>query len=237
MIMQTEKPSIVISLEHLFNEINDSLFEGKLKLPTMVFQPERRLDFNYVGHTKTFVIGGRFAEISNLGQMYEKFLHEMVHVDLIESGIKLTKNYHNSSFLNAALRVGFHVSRNRTIGWGITTFDPPKEGDFESPTKEAFEKQKKTFRECEFGASAFLNAQKEIRLYLEKSGRPKQYFMKYVCKCPPPHNSIRSGRRPDSETPLKVICLECGYNFICVEGSEDTPLPGQEHSLFKTSNN
>lgn len=44
-----------------------------------------------------------------------------------------------------------------------------------------------------------------------------RYFMKYQCKCKPPHNSIRSGCRPDGPNRLNIICKDCGQPFTCVE--------------------
>jgi hypothetical protein len=59
---------------------------------------------------------------------------------------------------------------------------------------------------------------KEIRKAIKEKGRSKVCFLKYECGCPPPHNSIRSGRRPDGSHPLKAVCMVCGKSFNCVEG-------------------
>jgi hypothetical protein len=47
-----------------------------------------------------------------------------------------------------------------------------------------------------------------------RDNRPKQCFLKYICQCSPPHNSIRSGRRPNGPHALHIQCLMCGANFV-----------------------
>lgn len=222
----TDKPEIVVSLENLFSEINKHLFGGELELPAMILQPERRFDFNFVGDTYHFVIGGRFVDFKTVGEMHQKFLHEMVHVQLADKNSN-SSNYHNSSFLDAALKVGLHVGRNRTIGWGFTSFATPKDVDtHEAPSEDAVELRKKCFEECSFDSDEFAKAKKFVQGLRAKNGRSKQYFLKYVCKCEEPHNSVRSGRRPDS---LQIFCGDCGYSFICVNSSGEPVKKDQEH--------
>ena len=133
---QSEKPQIIVELETLFKETNESLFGGQLKLPTMILQPERKLDFRFVADTYHFVVGARFLDFKSVESMYEQFLHEMLHVKLDDDSTN--SSYHNSTFLKAALEVGFFVGRNRTIGWGLTHFNPPADDDtIECPTQAA----------------------------------------------------------------------------------------------------
>lgn len=217
---KTDKPEIVVALEELFSEINKSLFKGELKLPTMILQPERRLDFNFVGDTYHFVIGGRFSEIESVVDMHARFLHEMLHVKLPEQSDN-SSNYHNAKFLEAALEVGFYVGRNRTVGWGLTFFAMPAEDDsvqkVRVPSVDAIQMRKNFYSHCTFDEDAFTKSKKNVVDLQKKTGRTKQYFLKYVCKCPGLHNSIRSGRRPDSQNPLNNFCGDCGYSYICVE--------------------
>ena len=56
--------------------------------------------------------------------------------------------------------------------------------------------------------SFLLEAKKDVERIISKS-KTRQYFLKYICNCPEPHNSIRSGRRS-----LNVNCGECGYKFV-----------------------
>lgn len=234
MTKQTEKPEIVVTLEELFNEINNHLFGGELELPTMILQPERRLDFNFVADTYHFVIGGRFIEFKSVDEMHQQFLHEMVHVKLSGNEGKNSSNYHNAAFLEAALDVGLYVWRNRTIGWGFTSFHPPKnEETLQTPSNKVLEARESLFNECKFDSNIFVKAKQDIKSLRKNTGRPKQYFLKYICNCPEPHNSIRSGRRPDSQNPLNCFCGDCGYSYVCVDSSGDPVKDQQQKHILE----
>jgi hypothetical protein len=67
----------------------------------------------------------------------------------------------------------------------------------------------------EMNKAVLKKVKKEIASLPRKSD--KSYTLKYECGCEPPHNSIRSGRRPDGPNPLNAMCMDCLTYYKCVE--------------------
>lgn len=214
----TAKLPLIVELEKLFSAVNESFYDGKLKTPTFTLQPERKLAFQFYGDTFAFIVGGKFEEIEDVTGLYQEFLHETVHVYLASVG-KKTGTYHNKEFLKVALSVGFYCARDNSTGWRLTTFSEPDETDaeFTAPDPKKVVSRESFFDEYEFDETIFTEAKTQIAELRVSSGRSKQYFLKYVCACDGPHNSIRSGRRPDSKNPVVAFCGTCGYEFLCEE--------------------
>jgi hypothetical protein len=149
-------------------------------------------------------------------------LHEMIHIKNHQEEVQdcTTNHYHNKYFLNVALEVGMVVIKHKTQGWSITTTMLPRnvvERDFvRKPTSENREKCQKAFIAADLDRNLFKRVCTEMRSKAKQEKPTKTFFLKYVCNCPPPHNSIRSGRRPDGPNALNVHCENCHSKFICV---------------------
>jgi hypothetical protein len=203
----SQKPPIVIELEKLFGTLNHELFEGRLKLPTITIHPEKKVGFKFIPSTYHLVVGNGLSELT-FTEMIEAFLHAMVHIQ-----VAAKRNYHSKKFLAAALEVGFYVAYTSGHGWGATTFDPPRSGRFESPSKEGADHLQQVVAKLFFNEKVLDETQDEMR---HRTAKP--FLLKYKCGCPPPHNSIRSGRRPDGPNPLNIRCCNCNQLFRCEEG-------------------
>jgi hypothetical protein len=84
------------------------------------------------------------------------------------------------------------------------------------PTRDAATRLGEVFALIKFDKTIFKQAKSEIRQQAKEDKPSKTYFLKYVCNCPPPHNSIRSGRRPDGPNALNIQCQNCHSTFVCV---------------------
>ena len=121
--------------------------------------------------------------------------------------------------MQIATDAGFFVVRHKTQGWGITsTIYPRNVIDKRSigfPTEESVKNRIKAF---EFGLNKSLieKSFREIKNDISADKQTKTFFLKYECSCPPPHNSIRSGRRPDGKNALNIVCQYCDTAFRCV---------------------
>lgn len=214
--MPNEKFPVVHELERIFQHFNKGLYDNQLALPVHVLRPDKKLIFQYSANSKCVVIGSKFSEC-NEQEMLENYIHEMVHIRNSSRGIvdQTTNDYHNRQFLNAALYVGLHVAKHPTKGWALTQFHPWR---FENVSPSHFANDR---RRC-LVENLLINDNilKEGKKYLRKlivENKPKPCFLKYVCDCPPPHNSIRTGRRPNSCHAPKITCKVCNGDFQCVK--------------------
>ena len=197
-------------LGNLYTQFNELFFKGRLPTSRFLFAPERNKVFSLAGDD--IIVGGPFMALMNPVSLYEHLLHEMVHVANAYDGIRdcTSNQYHNRNFRDGAMRVGFYVSRHMTRGWEITTFKP--RGNSVSYLT-SLEARVVAIRQLEFSPKVFHRAMEYMADMASKGGKPKKCFLKYICDCPPPHNSIRSGRRPNGSHPVNAICEACGSKF------------------------
>ena len=240
MSVAPQKLPIVSELEKAFAHVNDGLFDGDLRIPPFVIQNEKKVVLRFVPESFHMAIGAEFS-LAKLQSLQQSLLHEMCHVCNHQSSIvDCTSNqYHNQKFLKVALGVGFYVIRHKTQGWGITSFLRPSvvscwdcgkeyatkrdscpecsaEIQIEEPTAVARKQRAITFKNLEFNQRIWTNAKKRIKSQVSGNSR-RVCFLKYQCQCPGPHNSFRTGRRPDGGNPIYARCEKCGELFECVE--------------------
>ena len=148
------------------------------------------------------------------------FLHELIHIFNKQSEIvDVAGHYHNKKFLKAALDAGLYVIKTKAQGWAVTSLVYPRnvihKDCIHRPDKNKLERRITAFSHLEINSSIFKDACKEIKAYISDKST-KTFFLKYECNCPAPHNSIRSGRRPDGKNALNIICQVCNSKFHCV---------------------
>lgn len=218
--------SITQELEKVFQSLNASLFSGKLKPVQIAIQTKKKVSIRWMPDSNALIVGADFPKIE-YSEIPNFMLHEMVHIYNAQNGIvDVTANqYHNKSFLQAALNVGLVVIKHKTQGWGITSTIYPRnvvESIYvKRPQKEDIALREAAFSKLNIDKTVFKTARTEIRERLRREKPPKTYFLKYQCNCPPPHNSIRSGRRPDGQNALNIQCLNCRSHFECVSDLEE----------------
>jgi len=216
----TKKTPLVQELERLFMHLNKGLFDGRFRLATHVVQPDKKVVFRFVGNTPNsyyITVGGYFGKLKSFKEVLQEYLHEMVHIsNWYDHVVDCTTNqYHRREYMDAALKVGFYVSRHKVQGWGITHIDQPRMKNTHSPDTEVAERLAALIESFSFNKEIFQNSRDEIKR-LANTPR-KVCFLKYVCQCSPPHNSIRSGRRPDGLYPLKIRCEDCNAFFVLAD--------------------
>ena len=243
---QTKKLPLVQELERIFSHLNRGLFDSRLRLPTHIIQPEKKVVFRFVPDSYHILIGSEFADLKNWERpkrgkcrgvkrtaieiMLQEYLHEMCHVyNFATDEIDCTSNqYHNKNFRGVALNAGFYVLKHKTQGCSITKFDLPvatsptglrvvDNKTCWAPISAARKKLTSVLESLRVSEEVISNSRTEIRGLISANGPRKVCFLKYECNCPLPHNSVRSGRRPDGDNAPHIRCEDCGALFKCVD--------------------
>lgn len=212
---------MINEFQRIYQHLNKSLFSNKLKPITIAIQVKKKVALRWFSDSETLIIGSEFLELE-YNQIPATLLHEMVHIYNFQRDVTdVTINqYHNKFFLQTATEIGLIVIKHKTQGWSITsTFYPRNVVErifVKRPSKEAIQKRELAFSTVAVDKNIFKAGKREI-ISKMKSERPaKTYFLKYECQCPAPHNSIRSGRRPDGPNALNIRCENCESLFECV---------------------
>jgi hypothetical protein len=222
--MRNTRPEALFCLEmqEAYQTINKGLFGGVLAPVNFSVLPKRKFTIKFVHEENAIVIGGEFSKLDR-ADILPQLLHEMVHVYNAQKGIEdVTANqYHTIKyFLPVALSVGLVAIKHKSQGWSITSAVPPRnvvEKEFvRKPDDATIQKRDGVFGNILFDKTLIVKTQEEIKKRADDSKPAKTFFLKYTCNCPPPHNSIRSGRRPDGVNALNIVCMNCRSRFICV---------------------
>lgn len=216
------KPPICSLLHEAFNVLNQHLFKNELQTVGILFQPKKKIGIKYILDQKLIIVGSDFVNMGESAILGE-LLHEMVHIYNDQKGIidVTTNQYHTTKyFLKGALSVGLVVCKHKTQGWSITSPIYPrnvtKKEFIHLPPPEILSLRKRVFASIELNKAVIKKTQSEIKMLLKDEKPTKTFFLKYVCNCPAPHNSIRSGRRPDGNNALNIVCQNCNSKFQCV---------------------
>lgn len=222
--MRVSKTDSLLCLEfqEAFQTLNQSLFENVLTPVNFSIQPKKKYTIKYLQDQNLIIIGSEFIKIDNC-DILPQLLHEMIHVFFSQKGIEdVTANqYHTiKHFLAKALSVGLVVIKHKSQGWSITSPVAPRnvvEKEFiKMPIKASVQARVEAFAKISLDKNIIAKCQSEIKKLVEKEKPTKEFFLKYVCNCPPPHNSLRSGRRPDGANALNIVCLNCRSKFVCI---------------------
>lgn len=213
--------NFVLEFEKAFSILNDDLFDKELTKVPVVIQPKKKVGVKWYQDSESIIIGSAFPMLTD-DEIISQLLHEMVHIYNFQNDIlDVTSNqYHKKEFQKIAVKVGLIVVKHKTQGWGITTTVYPRNVidplHVKKPKPEAIAKRNSTFRKINFDKAALESGRNEI-INLSRSEKPtKTFFLKYECNCPAPHNSVRSGRRPDGSHPPNYLCQDCNTKIRCV---------------------
>lgn len=209
-------------LQTIYDRFNNDLFGGTLAVSPFALNTRRNCIFRFDPSTFHMVMGSQFERVG-LRDIMDAMLHQMCHINCRLNGISecTSNSYHNRKFREQALAVGLICGCNHH-GWRKTTSVAATltEGlrEIAYPDQAVFNKREEIY----LGLMENVNKGKIEGAKRDLEGRQlkKSFFLKYVCGCPGPHNSIRSGRRPDGKNRLNVICGDCLQPFRFVdEGS------------------
>lgn len=214
-------PMVLREFERLFCYFNKKLFAENLILPVFRFDPKKHFGFRFQGQIKQheFVIGMGLVDSDWLG-LVNLFIHEMIHMNNYVHRINdhTVNQYHNQFFANGATRLGFYVLKHPSRGWSQIQLNGAGDGEILSPSKIDHDYLKKVIHLADFDGEIMRTILQQMK---EVQSRPKKQFqLKYICRCSPPHNTVRSGRRPTGKNPLRVRCEICGYTFLPEKASD-----------------
>lgn len=216
-----QSANMIVELNRIFTILNKSLFGGNLEPITYTIQPKKKVSLRWTNDIESMVIGADFINLEHR-EILGLILHEMVHVSNHQHRLPdvTTNQYHNKNFLQAALNVGFVVIKHKTQGWSITSNIYPRnvvEKNFvKRPNKDVVRIKNDTFYSIVVNRQVLKDGCIDIKNKIKGEKPTKTFFLKYQCNCSPPHNSIRSGRRPDGPNAPNLMCLDCRSTFQCV---------------------
>lgn len=210
---EIQETGLILDLQNAFEIFNKDLFSGSLADPVFTFNLDKNVVLRFVKSSHSIIIGSKLTK-TNAANLKEHLLHEMVHMWNEDEGVAdcTSNQYHNKKFLHSAMAVGFCVSRHPSQGWEITKFSKSKDCQVYLTVNARL---LKIANKIKFDEYCLKETKTQISRVV-KSQKKRVCFLKYVCKCSPPHNSIRSGRRPDGPNSLQIKCLVCKNVFECV---------------------
>ena len=188
---------VVDTLENVFENFNEHLFNGELEKPIIIVSPEVKkknsITYGYCTSWRAWQKNGTegYYEISisaehlnrPLKESVGTLLHEMVHLYNLQHEIKDTSRggtYHNKAFKETAERYGLTVAKSEKYGYNITALN-------ETTSKMVDEMNITNFEIVRF--------QPEMKKKAKQSGR------KYVC--PVCGNSVRATKE------VYIACMDC----------------------------
>jgi hypothetical protein len=219
MTTDTTQTALIAELERLFDHFKGKLFSVSChgtprNRPVFRCDFWKKFSFRYSKETKYFVVGLGVKKLS-YEELICEFVHEMIHWYNDSRGKSdcTPSQYHNQAFFRTATCLGFYVLKHPTRGWGLIQLSAPTSGtDYLPPNDEDRDYLSRLIDKFDFDHELFQLAKQEMRENSHLFTR-KQCQLKYQCACPPPHNTIRSGRHPNGKYPLCIRCDKCGHHF------------------------
>lgn len=240
--MPTISPSATLAseLRRAYRSLNRGIFDAKLPLINIEIQLQSKGCIKFIPEYNHITVGsgivGKDGEYHTKDEILAELLHEMCHVYNCQRGAEdVTSNhYHNRKFTIVALTAGLYVLKRKTHGWSQTMLEAPDHDydpdDLAVPSERALIKRVEVFDRTPLDTDVLRDAQDRASEVNKKvrANRGKVYFMKYKCNCPPPHNSIRSGRRPNGPHRLRVLCLDCKSPFVAEDDDGVLPMVSRQ---------
>lgn len=202
--------------EEVHRVLNERLFEGTLASPKFEKDLGRKCVLHF-SPPNSYQYGSEIVTAPP-DLISSELVHAMIHAKNHAQGvIDSTQNqYHNTHFLQEALRVGFCVVWHKSRGWALTFVDTAKAAGHEKfrlPDEAANSVLKAAMAGVSIPKKSLGAWQRELAG--ELADKPKKTFLlKYICRCSPPHNTVRSGRRPEGDNPLDITCNTCKSKFV-----------------------
>lgn len=198
----------------LFNHFNSNIFGGAILRPSSLYlDPSKGFTCRWQAASGSIVAGA--AAVLSCVDFHVDYLHELVHLLRFQRDGVVSGHYHDRFFANEACSAGLFVQRHPTHGWSLTTLELPKTQErFIRPSDGARERLALVLQTSPMGQS-WQACASEVGSAIRQQMPSKKFLLKYVCDCPPPHNSIRCGRRPGSPQAPDITCNRCGGCFRC----------------------
>lgn len=211
LLKEKEANLLCKSVSLIVDHLNSSIFSNHLGL-NICFSFEKNLSVRF--DSNSLIFGSNIFSLYNEGLILCIF-HEMIHAINFKKGKKdLGRNsYHNKEFLKESLSRGAFVIKHKNHGFSILSLEAPRNV---VDNNCVFSPQYSSFSTFNESVSSILTNFNWVDFYQKRSNFfKKENSFKYTCSCPPPFNSIRSGRGPNSLNPLNAMCKSCGCLFVC----------------------
>lgn len=190
---------VVKTLEDLFNQFNEHLFEGELEAPVISISPDTtRGAYGWCTTQKIWKSSDEeYYEINicaehlnrSIKEVCATLIHEMVHLYNIHNGVKDTSangRYHNRKFKETAEARGLVIEKQGNIGWSKTSLSEE--------------------------LAMWIDENVEIKGFdlarapKAKAARTKSKYKYYTCPC--------CGVKFYTVHEINAICEDCGEKFI-----------------------
>lgn len=211
---------MISELSKVYDDLNKGLFEAQLPHPIFRIDLTSKEALRYRGNqSRKISIGVGFISIP-ANRIPDALLHVMVHIFNFGKNVEdcSPNQYHKRSFLQVALDKGFSVVKTSTRGWGTTTSFRAdwldKDLNIKHPTPAKAARLRRLYTTIKIDLDVLQGFQEELKMKLAESKPKRRFLLKYSCGCLPPHNCIRSGRRPDGPHQLDITCNLCGQKFV-----------------------
>jgi len=212
--------------EVIYSYFNNSLFNNELPRQEFIFDINKKFPLRW--DKSNIIIGAEFLSL-NAYEFFISIIHEMIHIKSHQAGLDDLgiNQYHKKDFLKMALNLGFFVIKHKSQGWSIISPISPRNATnciaVKSPNVNRNCSLLDVLSNVNYNVQEFKNQVKDLHDAIIKNPPSKTFFLKYQCQCPDPHNSIRSGRRPNGagmEHP-DAMCKTCGSDYLCVSDLPD----------------
>jgi hypothetical protein len=204
-------------LVKIYSQFNQSFFKGELDNPIYEVNLKKKELFCYDhDFPRKIILGVGFINEKSIRRIFDETLHVMIHALNHKRGIvDRTKNhYHKQEFVDVALKAGLFVGKIGSRGWGFVSSlrEDCKSSEVQIPALNKQKQLAEIYRSVKFNKSKIQELQKQLS---ENNGNKRVFLLKYRCQCPAPHNTVRSGRRPNGKNGLNATCDTCHGKFIC----------------------
>lgn len=207
-------------LRAVFDTLNQGLFERSLSIRSFGVDPAKPAVCRWVAEAGE-LLAGHLAISASLYAFKVSVLHEMLHVHNAANNVQdeSVNNYHNKNFAVSAALIGLYCVRHKKHGWSLLSLAPPcnviHKSAVRAPRAAANARLIEAFDAVQVGRKEWNAACRAMRRAVQQMVPGRIFQHKYVCQCPPPHNSVRCGRRPDGHHAPDISCNRCKAKFIC----------------------
>ncbi len=212
-----ESAQMTYELVKIYSQFNQNLFKGELDNPIYEVNLKRKELFCYDHSSpRKIILGAGFINENNMRRIFDEMLHVMIHALNHKRGIiDRTKNhYHKQEFVDVALKVGLFVGKVGSRGWGFVSSlrEDCKSSEIQIPALNKQKRLSEIYHIINVDKSKIQEIQKKLS---EDNCNKRVFLLKYRCDCPAPHNTVRSGRRPNGKNGLNITCDICHGKFVC----------------------
>jgi hypothetical protein len=159
-----------------------------------------RLKENPLGLSYEISLNAKYLD-RPLYELAESLLHEQIHLlqEFVPGYTRSSHGYHNQEYVSLAESAGLHPRLGSGAHW------KPADGQFRRLM------ERLDIKPPDYSQDVVIPPSLPKVNWWDPDRGPRtgsSTLLKYICDCPPPGNSVRTGRRD-----LQAMCLACGTIF------------------------